>query len=199
MAKDSYALMPKVIEETSGGYFSLSIIDQMFQRREIQCVGVVDEKMANSLCLQLRSLAVREPGEEITIVINSPGGSVSDGLAIIDVMQAIGCPIRTVCQGLAASMGALIFASGTKGRRQVLPHSRVMIHDPLLQRIGGSALSVKAMSDDLMRTREISAQILSEATGKTVEEVYAATAQDTFFEAQAAVEWGLADEVITEF
>ena len=74
-----------------------------------------------------------------------------------------------------------------------------MIHDPLLQRIGGSALSVKAMSDDLMRTREISAQILSEATGKTVEEVYAATAQDTFFEAQAAVEWGLADEVITEF
>lgn len=199
MAEDSYALMPMVIEETSGGYFSLSIIDQMFQRRQIQCVGEVDEKMANSLCLQLRSLAAREPGEEITIVINSPGGSVSDGLAIIDVMHAIGCPIRTVCQGLAASMGALIFVSGTKGRRQVLPHSRVMIHDPLAQRISGNALSVKAKSDDLMRTREISAQILSEATGKTVEEVYAATAQDTFFEAQAAVEWGLADEVITEF
>lgn len=199
MAQDSYRQMPEILAETSKGVDRYRIVDAMLVDREIECVDEVDAAMANALCLQLRYLQKLDPGAEITIVVNSPGGSVSDGLAIVDVMNAISCPIRTICLGMAASMGALIFMSGTKGRRQMLPHSQVMIHNPLVTGgVGGSALSVKSRSDSLMRTRQITGEIISACTGKSLEEVFAVTANDAYFEAAEAVKWGLADEVVEE-
>ena len=121
---------------------------------------------------------------------------VQSGLALYDVMRAISCPVRTVCIGTAASMAALLFVAGD--RRDMLPHSRVMIHDPLIGSMGGSALSVKARADDLMRIRDITAAVIAEHTGMTLDQVFQLTAQDTYFEAEAAVEAGLADRVIHE-
>lgn len=188
---------PRILRETSAGITAYEIEDEMLEDREVELVGEIDAGMVNSLIRQLRYLQKADENGEITLFINSPGGEVSSGLALYDVMRAIKCPIRTVCLGMAASMGALLFMAGDQ--RDMLPHSRVMVHDPLVPGgIGGSALSVKSRADDLMRTREITAQIIAEHTGKDLEEVYEVTAKDTFFEAQAAVEFGLADRVIEE-
>ena len=148
----------------------------------------------------------------ITLYINSPGGEVQSGLALYDVMQAVSCPIRTVCLGMAASMGALLFIAGdvqgyaygsllpggAGDEREILPHSRIMIHDPLIGAgAGGSALSVKARADDLMRIRDITAGVIARHSGMSIERVFELTASDTYFEAEEAVEAGLADRVIT--
>ena len=116
-------------------------------------------------------------------------------MALYDVMQAVSCPIRTVCVGLAASMAALLFVSGTQ--RDMLPHSRLMIHDPLIAQTGGSALKLKAISDDLMETRQIIARVIAGHSGKSMEEILAKTASDSYFRAQEAMEFGLADHIIT--
>ena len=148
-----------------------------------------------SLRKEARELGVTAP---VTLYINSPGGEVQSGLALYDVMQAVTCTIRTVCLGMAASMGALLFIAGDE--RGVLPHSRVMIHDPLIGGgIGGSALSVKARADDLMRIRDITGEVLSRHTGMPLDRVFELTAQDTYFEAEDAIEAGLADAVIASF
>ena len=128
--------------------------------------------------------------------INSPGGSVTGGLALYDVMKGIACPVRTVCLGTAASMAAVLFASGDQ--REILPHGKVMIHDPLIGRTGGSALQLMETSKSLMATREHLASILSEHTGHSLEEIYEKTARDTYFDAEEAVAFGLADRVITQ-
>ena len=189
--------IPAVIERTSEGIQRYAIQDVMLQRREIDCVGEINRESVNAIILQLRYLQSLDDAKEITIFVNSPGGSIDDGLALIDVMAALRCPIRTVCVGLAASMGALLFASGDK--RDILPHGRVMIHDPLIAGgVGGSALKLDAVARDLMKARETTAQILSERTGHTLEEVYEKTANDTYFDAQEALEWGLADRIIHE-
>lgn len=188
---------PCIIKETSEGTTRIPILDEMFQRREIQCTGEINRESVYSMILQLRYLQAQDPEKEITIYINSPGGSVADGLALIDTMAALRCPIRTVCMGTAASMAALIFVSGNE--RDIMPHARVMIHDPLISGgVGGSALKLDAIARDLMRTREITAQILSDYTGHSIEEVYEKTANDTYFSAKEAMEWGLADHIIHE-
>lgn len=187
---------PLILRETITGIHSYRIEDEMLRQREIQCVGPIDEAAADALCLQLRYLQHADPGKEITLYLNSPGGQVQSGLAIYDVMKAIACPIRTVCLGMAASMAALLFVAGDQ--RDMLPHSRVMIHDPLLSaQPGASALELKALSDNLMRIREITGHVIAEHTGKTLEEVFAATSHDSYFEAEEAVAFGLADRVIT--
>ena len=189
--------IPAVIERTSEGIQRCEIQDVMLQRREIDCVGEINRESVNAIILQLRYLQSLDNAKEITIFVNSPGGSIDDGLALIDVMAALRCPIRTVFVGLAASMGALLFASGDK--RDILPHGRVMIHDPLIAGgVGGSALKLDAVARDLMKARETIAQILSDRTGHTIEEVYEKTAADTYFDAQEALEWGLADRIIHE-
>lgn len=189
--------IPAILERTSEGIQRCEIQDVMLQRREIDCVGKIDRESVNAIILQLRYLQSLDDAREITIYINSPGGSIDDGLALIDVMAALRCLIRTVCVGLAASMGALLFASGDK--RDILPHGRVMIHDPLIAGgVGGSALKLDAVARNLMKARETTAQILSERTGHTLEEVYEKTANDTYFDAQEALEWGLADRIIHE-
>ena len=129
--------------------------------------------------------------------INSPGGSVASGLALYDVMQAVRCPVRTVCTGIAASMAALLFVSGSS--RDMLPHARVMIHDPLIPgSIGGPALKIDALAKDLMQARKTTAAIIAAHTGKSLDEVYAKTATDSYFNAAEAVAWGLADRIIHE-
>lgn len=188
--------MPAVLRETSEGLSRCGIPDIMLQRREVECVGDIDREAVYCLALQLRYLAAEDNSSEIAMYINSPGGSVSDGLALYDVMRALPCPVRTVCLGTAASMAALLFASGS--RRDILPHARVMIHDPLITgNLAGSALKLDAIARDIMRTRETMAKILSQHTGRTLEEVYAKTATDSFFDAEEAVAWGLADNIIT--
>lgn len=188
---------PYIIKETSNGLFVCQIQDDMLQRREIECVGEINANSVNAIIRQIRYLAAQDPEAEITIYINSPGGEVYSGLALYDVMKAVPCPIRTVCVGTAASMGAVLFASGD--RREMLPHAQVMIHDPLIQSTGGSALSLKSTSDGLMEVRESTAKILAEQTGKTLEEIFEKTKQDTWFHAQEAVDFGLADSIICKF
>ena len=185
----------RIIRESSHGYDLIPIQDEMLSCREVELVGEVDAASVNALVRQLRYLQRQDPKGQITLFINSPGGSVDSGMALYDVMQAVSCPIRTVCVGLAASMAALLFISGS--RRDMLPHSRRLIHDPLILQTGGSALKLKAVSDDLMATRQIIARVISEHSGKSLEEVLAKTATDSYFRAEEAVEFGLADHIIT--
>ena len=189
--------IPNIIRETSEGLNQIPIQDILFQRREVECIGEITEDSVAALIIQLRYLHREAPEQEITMYINSPGGEVSSGLALYDVMKAIQCPIRTVCVGTAASMAAILFLSGDK--RDMLTHSKVMIHDPLIPGgIGGSALKVDAVARNLMQTRQTIADIISRHTGKSLEDVLAKTASDSYFDAEQAVEWGLADRIIHE-
>ncbi len=133
----TYSISPRVMRETTAGMFFYTIQDDMLQRREVELVGAIDTDSVYELCRQLRYLQNDAPNKEITMFINSPGGEVDSGLALYDVMKGISCPIRTVCMGIAASMGAVLFAAGNK--REILPHGRVMIHDPLLDMPLGDA------------------------------------------------------------
>jgi len=186
---------PRIIKETSAGDFTYDIRDEMLSRREVECVGEINAQSVYSLCRQLRYLQWQDPDAEITMYINSPGGEVTSGLALYDVMQAVSCPIRTVCMGHAASMGAVLFAAGDK--RDILPHGRVMIHDPLISGgLGGSALAIQDISKDLLKTREVICGILAKHAGKSIKEIYRKTVKDAWFDAQEAVDFGLADRVV---
>lgn len=188
---------PTIIRETSNGAMYYSIADEMLMHREIECIGEITADAVNSLISQIRYLSQLDSSAEITIYINSPGGEVSSGLALYDVMKAVKCPIRTVCVGRAASMGALLFAAGDQ--RDILPHGSVMIHDPLITGgVSGSALRFQSVSEDLMHVRQITGQILAELTHHTLDKIYEKTAQDTLFYAEDAVAFGLADRIITE-
>ena len=189
---------PNIVRETSSGYFSCTTQDEMPKSREIECVGEINPETVYELTRQLRFLQREDPAAEITMYINSPGGEVNSGLALYDAMQAVSCPIRTVCMGSAASMGAVIFAAGDM--REIFPHGRVMIHDPLIRGgVGGSALQLQSVSKDLLKTREVLCTILAERTGRSQKEIYKKTAKDTWFDAQEAVKFGLADRVVTKF
>lgn len=192
-----YQMMPVIIKETSIGYLKTSIADELFKKREIQCIGEITDELVYSLILQLRYLQADNPKEEIVIHINSPGGEVASGLALYDVMKAISCPVKTICEGTAASMAAILFLAGDK--REMLPHAKVMIHDPLIHgSIGGNALQIERISKDLLKTREIIGTIIAEHTGRTLDEVYEKTAADSYFDAEECIRWGLADGIVTE-
>lgn len=187
---------PLVMQETSDGLRLYDIRDEMLAAREIEITGAIDAGSVSTAIRCLLHLQKEDQQLPITLYINSPGGEVQSGLALYDVMQAVSCPIHTVCLGMAASMAALLFIAG--GQREMLPHSRVMIHDPLIGGgIGGSALSVKARADDLMRIRDITAQVISQHTGMNLEGVFELTAKDTYFEAEEAIANGMADRIIT--
>ena len=185
---------PRSIRETSSGLFLCEIQDDMLRRRELECTGAIDSDSVYALCRQLRYLQQEDPNGEITMFINSPGGEVDSGLALYDSMKSISCPVRTVCLGVAASMGAVLFAAGDK--REILPHGRVMIHDPLISSTGGSALHLQEISRNLMETRRELCELLARHTGRTPEEIYEKTERDCWFNAEEAVAFGLADRVI---
>lgn len=196
--ESSFAYSPQIVRETSSGLERFDVRDQMLANRELELTSQVDADSCAGVIRNLLFLEREDPDAPVTLYINSPGGEVQSGLALYDVMQAVSNPIRTVCLGMAASMAALLFISGDE--REMLPHSRVMIHDPLIggAGVGGSALSVKARADDLMRIRDITAQVIAEHTGMPLERVFELTARDTYFEAEEAVAAHLADRVIRE-
>ena len=188
-------LSPHTMRETSRGIALTSIYDEMLARRELSVTGPVAQDMAFDVCQQLLQLEYADPKAEVTLYVASPGGSVSAGLAIVDAMRTIACPVRTVCLDTAASMGAIIFVSGD--RREMFPHAELMIHDPLIENAGGSALSVQETSRRLMGLRRTLSQILAERSGLSVKRVQTLTARDTFLTAERACELGFADAIVS--
>ena len=187
--------IPAIIRETSEGTARIPIADMMFQRREVWLTGEITSEVADAVISQILHLDAEDPDAEITMYIDSPGGSVTAGLSIYDVMQAVSADIHTVCVGTAASMAAVLFAAGD--RREILRHGEVMIHDPLVSGgISGSALTVQDKSNRLMAKRKVLSGILAEHTGKSVKQIYKVTAKDTYFGAEEAVAFGLADSIV---
>ena len=189
--------MARIIKETVRGIDIVDLEDELLQSREIFLTGGVDANTTNELIKQLMYLEREDDEAEITLYINSPGGEVTSGLAVYDYMTLMKAPIRTVSIGTVASMGALLFLAGDK--RQMLPHTRIMIHDPSYSNAdmsGKKPHEIQHELDKLNETRQIIAQIISEKTGKTLEEVYEVTANDTYYNAEEALKFGLATEII---
>lgn len=185
---------PQIIRESSRGLDSIPLQDDMLANREMMVVGQIDAESVNSLIAQLLHLKREDPVAEITLYVNSPGGEVTSGLALYDVMQGISCPIRTICTGIAASMASVLFTAGDT--REMLRHSRLMLHDPLIPNAGGSALELSAVAEDLMRTRQAMAEIYAKHTGKSIEDIFEVTSKDTYFTPERAIEFGLADKIV---
>ena len=188
--------VPAVEEESCNGVREVQLRTKHFTNGKLFLTGEVTDEMANNFVSQLLYLV--EKGDPIDIYINSPGGSVNAGLVIYDVIQACSekVEINLYCIGMAASMGAVILAGGQKGRRYILPHSKVMIHEPLIAGgMGGSATSIKKTADSILETKAITNGILAKHTGKKLEEIDEATSFDNFMNANEAVEFGICDEI----
>lgn len=187
-------ISPRTMRETARGIALTSIYDEMLSRRELPVTGDVNSAMAFDVCQQLLQLEHEDPSAEITLYVSTPGGDVSAGLAIVDTMCTISCPVRTVCLDMAASMGAIIFVSGD--RREMFPNAELMIHDPLIQNVSGSALSVQETSRRLMRRRSTLSQILVDHSNLPIERVEELTSKDTYLTAEEALEKGFADAIV---
>ncbi|MGN0325870.1 MAG: ClpP family protease [Lachnospiraceae bacterium] len=189
--------VPALEKESANGIQQVSLITDAFTNRRLFLFGEIDQNLVFSFTMQMLSL-MEDEQSEINIYINSPGGEVNAGLAIYDLIQSCKATINMYCIGMAASMGALIFAGGQRGRRFILPHSKVMIHEPLIPNgVGGSASSIKSTADSILQTREMLNGILAEHSGKTLEEINKATDHDNFMTAKEAIEFGLCDEIVT--
>lgn len=187
--------VPSVEVESVYGTREVSLTTRHLMNRNVFLTGSIDSEMANNFLSQFLYLE-QESGEPITIYINSPGGEVNAGLMIYDTIQGSSLPINMVCTGMAASMAAILLAGGQKGRRYILKHSKVMIHEPLISNgVGGSATSIKNISDSILETREIVNGILAEHTGKSMEEINNATNFDNYMNAEEAIEFGICDEI----
>ena len=188
-------LVPVVVEQTSRGERSYDIYSRLLNDRIIMLCDQVNDATASLVVAQMLYLEAQDPDKDIYFYINSPGGSVSAGLAIYDTMNFIKCDVSTICIGMAASMGAFLLAAGTKGKRRALPNSEIMIHQPL-GGTQGQATDIKIHADHILRTRERLNRILSERTGRPLEEIERDTERDNFMTADAAAAYGLIDEVI---
>ena len=189
------ALVPMVIEQSSRGERSFDIFSRLLNDRIIFLSDEVNDTTASLVIAQMLYLESVDPDKDISFYINSPGGSVTAGMAIYDTMQFVKCDVSTICLGMAASMGAFLLAAGTKGKRIALPHSEIMIHQPL----GGSKGQVSDVlihTELLLRTRQTLNELLAANTGKTVEEIARDTERDNFMTAKQALEYGLIDKII---
>ena len=193
------SFVPYVVEQSAHGERSYDIFSRLLNDRIIVLSEDVNDTSASLVVAQLLYLEGQDPDKDISLYINSPGGSISAGMAIHDTMQYIKCDVSTICMGMAASMGAFLLASGTKGKRFALPNSEILIHQPLIggQGISGQATDIKIHADHLVRTRAKMNRLLSEYTGQPLEKVELDTERDNFLSAQEAKEYGLIDEVIT--
>ena len=189
------ALVPTVVEQTNRGERAYDIYSRLLNDRIIFLSDEVNDVTASLVIAQLLFLEAQDPDKDICLYINSPGGSVSAGLAIYDTMNFIKCDVSTICVGMAASMGAFLLSAGTKGKRLALPSSEIMIHQPL-GGIQGQASDIKIHADHIIATREKLNKILAKNTGKTIEEIARDTDRDNFLSAEAALEYGLIDRVI---
>ncbi len=191
-----YYTVPIVVENTGRVERSYDIYSRLLKDRIILLGTEIDDTVASLICAQLLFLESQDPEKEISLYINSPGGSVSAGLAIYDTMRYITAPVSTLCMGTAASMGAFLLAAGTKGLRFALPHSTIMIHQPL-GGFRGQASDVEIHAREMRRVKALMNAILAENTGRSVEEVSAATERDNFLTPQEALDFGLIDKVMT--
>ena len=187
-------LVPMVVEQSSRGERAYDIYSRLLKDRVIFVVGPVEDYMANLVVAQLLFLESENPDKDINLYINSPGGSVSAGLAIYDTMQFIRCEVSTMCVGQAASMGAVLMAAGAKGKRLCLPHSRVMIHQPL-GGFQGQATDIDIHAREILKVRAQLNEILAEHTGQSVDQIAKDTERDNFMDPQQAMEYGLIDKV----
>ncbi len=189
------ALVPYVVEQTNRGERSYDIFSRLLNDRIIVLSDEVNDATASIVVAQMLYLEGQDPEKDINFYINSPGGSVTAGLAIYDTMQYIKCDVSTICMGMAASMGAFLFSSGAKGKRYILPNAEVMIHQPL-GGARGQATEILIAADHIKRTKDRLNKILAENTGKSVEEIFADTERDNWLTAEEAVAYGLADKII---
>lgn len=192
------SFIPYVVEQTSRGERSYDIFSRLLNDRIIMLSEDVNDTTASLVVAQLLYLEGQDPEKDISLYINSPGGSVTAGMAIYDTMQYIKCDVSTICIGLAASMGAFLLSSGAKGKRIALPNSEIMIHQPLISGgLQGQATDIKIRTENLLKTKENLNRILSENTGKSYEDICRDTERDNFMTAAEAQAYGLVDKVIS--
>ena len=194
------ALVPMVVEQTNRGERSYDIYSRLLEDRIIFLADQVTDATASLVVAQLLYLEAKDPDKDIQLYIDSPGGSITAGMAIYDTMQYIKCDVSTICIGMAASMGAFLLAAGEKGKRFALPNSEVMIHQPLIAGGGlsGQTTDIKIYTDHLVNTKKKMNEILAERTGQTYEKLCEDTERDNFMTAQEAKKYGLIDEVIVK-
>ncbi len=188
-------LVPIVVEQTARGERSYDIFSRLLKERVVFIVGPVEDQMSNLVVAQLLFLESENPEKDIALYINSPGGAVTSGLAIYDTMQYIKPDVSTICMGQAASMGALLLTGGAKGKRFALPHSRMMIHQPL-GGFQGQASDIDIHAKEILQTRDRLDAIMARHTGKSLEQVRKDSDRDNFMSGEAAVEYGLIDRVL---
>ncbi len=194
MANEKNALIPYIVEQTSRGERSYDIYSRLLEDRIIFLSGEIDDAVANTVVAQLIYLEAKDPNKDINLYINSPGGSVSSGLAIYDTMNYIKCDVSTICIGMAASMGAFLLSSGAKGKRFALPNSEIMIPQPL-GGAQGQASDIKIAAEHILRTKKKLNRILAENSGKPIEQIERDTDRDNYLSAEEALNYGLIDKV----
>lgn len=194
MVNEKSALVPYIVEQTSRGERSYDIYSRLLEDRIIFLSGEIDDAVANTVVAQLIYLEAKDPSKDISLYINSPGGSVSAGLAIYDTMNYVKCDVSTICIGMAASMGAFLLSSGQKGKRYALPNSEIMIHQPL-GGAQGQASDIKIAAEHILKTKRKLNSILAQNSGKPIEQLEKDTDRDNYLSAQEAQEYGLIDKV----
>ncbi len=192
-------MIPYVVEQTNKGERSYDIYSRLLSDRIVFLGEDVNDQSASVVTAELLFLEAQDPEKDIQLYINSPGGSITAGLAIYDTMQYIRCDVSTICLGMAASFGAFLLAGGTKGKRMALPNAEIRIHQPAIHGNGvqGQETDIRIVSEHLLRTKKRLNRIMAENTGKTVEEIEAATDRDHYLSAQEALQFGLIDQIIT--
>ncbi|MCC8136378.1 MAG: ATP-dependent Clp endopeptidase proteolytic subunit ClpP [Ruminococcus sp.] len=193
------SLVPYVVEQTSRGERSYDIFSRLLNDRIIMLSDQVNDTTASLVVAQLLYLESQDSEKDISLYINSPGGSITAGMAIYDTMQYIKCDVSTICIGMAASMGSFLLAAGTKGKRISLPNSEILIHQPLISGgLSGQCTDIKIHSDHLVRIRQKMNEMLAANTGKPIEQIQQDTERDNYMTAQEALEYGLIDKIITK-
>jgi ATP-dependent Clp protease protease subunit len=188
-------LVPMVVEKSGGGERAYDIYSRLLKDRIVFVGGEIDDDTANAVVAQLLFLQAQDPEKEVSMYINSPGGSVTAGLAILDTMKMVKCPVATYCVGQAASMGAILLAAGEKGKRFALPHARIMVHQPW-GGAQGKASDIEITAREILRLKDVLNGILADATGKAVDSVVQDTDRDHFMSAEEAKAWGVVDTVL---
>jgi ATP-dependent Clp protease protease subunit len=197
MSATALNLVPMVVEQTARGERAYDIYSRLLKDRLVFIVGPVEDHMANLVVAQLLYLESENPNKDIHLYINSPGGVVSAGLSIYDTMQFINCDVSTICVGQAASMGALLLAGGTKGKRFALPHSRVMVHQPSAG-YQGQATDISVHAEEVLELKRRLNKIMAKHTGQSIETIEKDLERDNFMSAESAVEYGLIDTVLAQ-
>ena len=195
--REHMSLVPMVVEQTNRGERSYDIYSRLLNERIIFLSEEVNDTTASLVVAQMLYLEAQDPDKDISLYINSPGGSITAGMAIFDTMNFVKCDVSTICIGMAASMGAFLLAAGTKGKRYALPNSEIMIHQPL-GGFQGQATDIKIHADLILSIRERLNRILAERTGKSYEQICADTERDNFLTAEEALEYGLIDKIMTK-